>query len=180
MNENTEPEIVEMNTPDTNAAASTPNAPKRAWFEDEQGFTGDAIEYGGQKFFAREVPKSGLRQFSRDTQRVQQETKVLARQQENEIKALRKDAVAPDDVELPNERNEFYENESERLMDELDTAYNSLLEKGIVDWDLPRPFSADLLFKLSKVDRVALCQAIGSRSTSGFEAVKNSPGRLKR
>lgn len=166
--------IVGVNLPGTKPAAPTV---ERSWFPDEAGYQGEPIEYGNKKFYPREVGKATLRAWWRDTQRVQREIKVMAQKQADELEVLQKE---DENAELPDERNEFYEAESERLMDELDETYNALLQKGIVGWDLPRPFTTELLFSFSKVDKVALCQAIGSRSTSGFEAVKNSPGRSKR
>lgn len=178
MSENTQkPEVVGLNRMTPNASESTPAAPKRAWFPGEEGFTGEPIHYGGAKFYAREVKKSVLRQFGAETKRIQRETVLLGKKQEDELKALQESDA---DAELPDDRLAFYDDEGEKFIDELNAAYDKLLTAGIVGWDLPRPFVPELLHGFDKVDKVALCQAIGSRSTSGMEALKNLPGRSNR
>lgn len=175
--ETREPQVVELNVMGAKPEASTPDKPKRAWFPDEKGFTGEPIHYGGARFYAREVKKSVLRQFGAETKRIQRETALLGKKQEDELKTLQKDDA---DAELPDDRLAFYDDEGEKFIDELNAAYDKLLTAGIVGWDLPRPFAPELLCEFDKVDKVALCQAIGSRSTSGMEAVKNLPGRSNR
>lgn len=179
MSETNEPEVLAPNIGNHGGAASVKSkaAPQRAWFPDEAGFTGEPIEYGGQKFYAREVKKSEIRRFSKETQRLQREAVALNKEQQDELKTLQSEN---EEAELPDERAEYYENEGERLMDALDAVYNEFLGAGMVGWDLPRPFSKELLFSFEKVDRVALCNAIGERSTSGFTTAKNSSGRSNR
>lgn len=166
-----EPPVVAFNPP-----GSTPKteAPARAWFPDDQGYQGEPIEYGGQLFYAQQVSRADLKAFAREMQRLQRVGKEIEKQQANEIKAL------TEGEDLSDERLDYFDAESEKIMDALEAAYNTLLAKGIVGWNLPRPFSVEALASFSKADKVALCEAIGSRSASGIETIKNSPGRSNR
>jgi hypothetical protein len=181
-----QPIEVPLNVPGMKPKAPPLPTVERAWFPDEVGRHGKPIELDGAKFFAREVKKSALRQFSTETRRIQHAQTTLSQQQEAEIKALEKAVEAEKkaavdrgedepviSAQLSDERLEYFDNEAERLADEWDAAHNALLEKGIVGWSFPRPFDIEVLKQFAKVDKVALCQAIGARSSSGYDAAKN-------
>jgi hypothetical protein len=180
--------------PETGQVKLVPVAPKeskpvRAWFPDEEGYRGKPLEYDGQKFYVKQAKKSLLRQFARVAQQeIPRLQRQIMTQQQSEIKALesaareearasglnedeQKAAVAL--VALPQDRLDYYEAEAEKLSEKLEESYDHLLGETVIGWDLPRPFSVELLLGFDIADKAELCNLVGSRAVTGFAASKN-------
>lgn len=178
-----------------------PTERRKAWLADEDGHHG-VIEYDGEEFYYREASRQKLRRFARETQRLDLAGKRLAQQQAQEIRNLQESKkrelvkqvgeqsgqkVGADTLletgltieqtaaqeTLSDERQDYYDDKTEEILNDAEELYNDLLTSCIVGWSLERKFDPALLSGFSKKDKLTLCEAVASISVTGSDSTKN-------
>jgi hypothetical protein len=166
--------------PQQNTPVLTPTD-ERSWSRNGTGRMGKEIEHDGYKFSAKQVKKSDLRRYGRSERNLSRQLIQLKQAQDDEITALEKAEKEraekanekPRLVTLSDDRHDYYADETERVTDQLDGAYDDLLIAGLTGWKIPPKFTAEAIRDLPMPDKFALCQEIGARSSFGFNPAKN-------
>lgn len=169
------------------------NESNRAWFEEDTGYCGEPIEYGGQQFYADEPTGEYIeKEYTQALQAIgRREASLVQEQKAENEQACKDNGLDPSEEsewddgvqrsQLSEERQAYYEAQAKELMASVYRVHDELLEKHLKSWTLRKPCTPENIRGLkSRYDKMQLCKLIIIRASLGADEEKKSQKRSRR